>query len=74
MKHLNPIKSFDIHLYEKGIFKRFEQLSVEKYISLEECIKSVRKRLKKAKSEGLTPIVYYTRQSGSKELITNLKY
>ena len=52
MKHLNPIKEYVIEMYKtsnKGILNDSERFLVEKYISYQECNKSVRKRIKKAK-------------------------
>lgn len=73
MKHLNPIKLFRIDIFENNILKRSERLLVEDYINLGECAKSVRKRLKRLKSNGLKTITYYVRQSSSVELLNTLK-
>lgn len=74
MKHLNPIISFEMELVKldknKGILKTSERFLVEKYASLQECSKSVRNRIKKAKTEHYHGVVHSVRHSGAKEFVT----
>lgn len=69
MKHLNPIVHFKLTAV-KDILKLSERFSVEKYASLQDCSKSVRKRLKKAKSDGYHGTIFAVRQSGVEEFVT----
>ena len=73
MKHLNPIKAYKLVLVkesaEKGILKLTERFSVEKYINLLECSKSVSKRLKKLRSNGYHGKVYIVKESGAEEFL-----
>lgn len=73
MKHLNPINEFEIRFFYKDILRRSERFSVKEYASLGDCAKSVRKRLKRAKTEGFKTMVYTIRQSGSVELLNTQK-
>lgn len=75
MKHLNPIVAFEMDLVKvdnnnKRILKTCERFLVEKYASLQECSKSVRNRMKRAKSEHYHGVVHSIRHSGVKEFVT----
>lgn len=72
MKHLNPIIKFKltgVRMDEKGILRLSERFLVENHESLQDCTKSVRKRLKKAKSDGYHGTIHSIRQSGVEEFI-----
>lgn len=72
MKHLNPIvkiKLNGVRIDDKGISRLSEGFLVENYASLQDCSKSVRKRLKKAKSDGYHGTIHSVRQSGVEEFI-----
>lgn len=74
MKHLNPIVCFEIDLVKvdnnnKRILKTSERFLIEKYASLQECSKSVRNRIKRAKTEHYHGVVHSIRHSGKKEFL-----
>lgn len=74
MKHLNPITEFKIEAVKddkQSILSLSKRFVVEKYISLQECAKSVRDSLKKAKTEHYHGKVIAKRKSGKQEDITN---
>lgn len=72
MKHLNPIKEFKIVATrdnKERILSLSKRFLVEKYKNLQECIKSVRESLKKARTEHFHGKVILKKNSGDTEIV-----
>ena len=75
MKHLNPIKEYKILAVKddkenKGnILSLSKRFLIERYVSLNKCVKSVREALKKAKTEHYHGKVILKKHSGDEEIV-----
>lgn len=74
-KLVSPIKIFMVEAirfdnWRKREIKRLDGFPLEKWRSIQECAKSVRKHVKMLKSEGFHGKVYYVRHSGETNGVT----
>lgn len=74
-KKLNDIVKFEIKgsktdNIKNTILRLSKMFFVEKYATILECSKNVRKELKKAKTEHFHGVVYLTKKSGKQEIVS----
>ena len=70
----NPITELQIEATKddkRSVLKRFKRFLVEKYASLSECNKNVRKAMKKAKTEHFHGKIIAKKKSGEKDVLEN---